>query len=65
MVEKKETISNMADEIAAARARMIEKRFGGNANGASMGDGAARRKKKGPLKSVGGLIFSVVVYFKI
>jgi len=33
---------------------MIEKRFGGNQNGASIGDGGMRRKKKGNPKSVGG-----------
>jgi hypothetical protein len=41
----------MADEMAEARARMIAKRFGGNAAGANVG---GMRKNKGTHKSVGG-----------
>ena len=38
-----------------ARRAMIEKRFGGNTNGAATGGaGSARRKAKGTPKSVGG-----------
>ena len=41
--------------IEEARARMIAARFGGNAKGASTGgEGSVRRKKKGPIKTVGG-----------
>ena len=52
----------MADtdiSIEEARARMIAKRFGGNAKGASTGGGGTvRRKKKGSVKNLGGgLIF--------
>lgn len=44
----------MAD-MEEARARMIAKRFGGNAAGASTGgDGSVRRKKKVAMKSTGG-----------
>jgi hypothetical protein len=39
---------------------MIEKRFGGNENGASIGDGGMRRKKKGNPKSVGGKLWSLL-----
>lgn len=48
----------MADNeisIEEARARMIAKRFGGNASGASTGGGGTvRRKKKGAIKNIGG-----------
>jgi hypothetical protein len=44
----------MAD-IEEARARMIAKRFGGNATGASTGGGGSvRRKKKAAHKTAGG-----------
>ena len=39
--------------IEQARLAMIQKRFGGNANGAKTADGA-RRKKKTVHKSAGG-----------
>ena len=43
--------------IEEARARMIANRFGGNAKGAATGgEGSVRRKKKGPIKSVGGTL---------
>lgn len=45
----------MTPEQEEARQRMIEKRFGGNANGAIIGGaGAQRRKIKGKSQSVGG-----------
>lgn len=48
----------MADiSIEEARALMIAKRFAGNIKGAATGgEGSARRKKKGAIKSVGGKI---------
>jgi hypothetical protein len=46
----------MDSEMEAARAAMIAKRFGGNTKGAATGgSGAARRKKKGTVKSMGGI----------
>ena len=49
----------MADiSLEEARAAMIAKRFGGNAKGAATGgEGSARRKKKGAIKSGGGKYF--------
>lgn len=44
----------MGDALAEARRKMIEKRFGGNAKGASIGSGAARRKAKTASKTAGG-----------
>jgi len=45
----------MTPEEQEARRRMIEKRFGGNPNGASTGgSGCARRNVKGNPKSIGG-----------
>ena len=44
----------MADAMAEARKKMIEKRFGGNTSGASTGgSGATRRKAKTTYKAVG------------
>jgi hypothetical protein len=45
----------MDTALEEARKAMIEKRFGGNKNGASTGGGGSvRRKKQGAHKSVGG-----------
>jgi nascent polypeptide-associated complex subunit beta len=43
----------MDRSIEEARAKMIAARFGGNTKGANMGSGAARRKNKKPVNSVG------------
>lgn len=43
--------SNMADEIDAARARMIAKRFGGAENVRTGGKGTVRRKRKAQHKN--------------
>ena len=48
-----------------ARKAMIAKRFGGNASGARTGgEGTARRKNKGSMKSSGGIfLFAYYLYF--
>ena len=50
----------MADEIEAARARMIAKRFGGAENVRTGGKGSVRRKRKAQHKasSSGNSIYS-------
>ncbi len=55
----------MADiSIEEARARMIEKRFGGNKNGANSGSGA-RRNKKATHKTAGAgnIIIFIYIYY--
>ena len=48
--------------IEEARKAMIAKRFGGNAKGAATGgEGSARRKKRGALKSGGGVSHSLAL----
>lgn len=43
-------------DFEEARRAMIAKRFGGNAKGAATGgEGSARRKKKGAVKSAAGM----------
>jgi len=55
---------NMSEEMKAARQAMIDKRFGGNAKGASTGGaGSQRMKAKGAHKSGGGKCLCYVLTY--